>query len=146
MLAFCVLLANDQHVLTVVGCLFQGEGAYSSFNSQQGRGSSRHRSQHSSGRARAGRRRAGMRRRARVTDTISSVSGGQSAPRSRYLEINQYNDTVYLSDGKQRYSYYWEVNVSITINTVSGRLLDRVHRTINSWLQLLTERRYVQAT
>ena len=53
-----------------------------------------------------------MRRRHQVTDTISSITGGESAPLSRYIEIDQHNDTVYEVDGKQRYSYYWEINVS----------------------------------
>ncbi|XP_043199231.1 hornerin-like isoform X1 [Amphibalanus amphitrite] len=88
----------------------QSPGGYTAFTGQQsGGGSGWHRSRHSRGRSRSARRRAMARRRA--TDTVSSVTGGESAPLSRYLEIGQYNDTVYeAEDGKQRYSYYWEIN------------------------------------
>ena len=94
--------------------IFQGDGAYRSYNSQRQGSSGRYRQRQSGGTgSRAGRRRAVTRRRSRVTDRVSRVAGGHSAPQSRQLEISQYNDTVYEINGKRRYSYYWKVNVSI---------------------------------
>ncbi|XP_037091441.1 uncharacterized protein LOC119111747 [Pollicipes pollicipes] len=77
--------------------------AYAAFNAQDRRAS-----RSNVGRLR-GRRQHAKRRGQRVTDTVSHVSGSESALRSRFWEINTYNDTVYELNGKRMYSYYWEV-------------------------------------